>query len=119
MLQGERKLIIIAHGPAGGVELLLLLRGEMQLDDVRDAVATHDRRDARIDIVLTVLTVQQDRDRKDAVLVIEDGADDLRRRRADAELGAALAAQDGPAALAARIGEVCLRNFGIEGRSIV
>ena len=77
----------------------------MQLDDVRDAVATHDRRDARIDIVLTVLTVQQDRDRKDAVLVVEDGADDLRRRRADAELGAALAAQDGPAALAARIGE--------------
>lgn len=97
MLEGERKLIIVAHGPAGGVELLLLLRGEMQLDDVRDAVATHDRRDARIDIVLTVLTVQQDRDRKDAVLVVEDGADDLRRRRADTELGAALAAQDGPA----------------------
>ena len=105
MLESERKLIIVAHGPAGGVELLLLLRGEMQLDDVRDAVATHDRRDARIDIVLTVLTVQQDRDRKDAVLVVENGADDLRRRRADAELGAALAAQDGPAALAARIGE--------------
>ena len=85
--------------------------GEMQLDDVRDAVATHDRRDARIDIVLTVLTVQQDRDRKDAVLVVEDGADDLRRRRADTELGAALAAQDGPAALAARIGEASRSSF--------
>ena len=105
MLEGERKLIIVAHGPAGGVELLLLLRGEMQLDDVRDAVATHDSGHAGVHIVLTVFAVQQNRNRKNAVLVVEDGANDLCGRSADAELGAALAAQDGPAALAARIGE--------------
>ena len=72
MLESERQLIILAHGLAGCVELLLLLRGEVQLDDMRDAVATHDSGHAGVHIVLTVFAVQQNRNRKNAVLVVED-----------------------------------------------
>ena len=101
MLESERQLIILAHGLAGCVELLLLLRGEVQLNDLCDAVATHDSGHAGVHIVLTVFAVQQNRNRKNTVLVVKDGANDLCGRSADAELGALLAAQDGPAAFTA------------------
>ena len=77
----------------------------MQLNDLCDAVATHDSGHAGVHIVLTVFAVQQNRNRKNAVLVVEDGANDLCGRSADAELGALLAAQDGPAAFTACIGQ--------------
>ena len=101
MLESERQLIILAHGLAGCVELLLLLRGEVQLDDLCDAVATHDSRHAGVNIVLTVLAVQQNGNRKNAVLVVENSADDLCGGSTDAELRTLLAAQDGPAAFTA------------------
>ena len=101
MLESERQLIILAHGLAGCVELLLLLRGEVQLNDLCDAVATHDSGHAGVHIVLTVFAVQQNGNRKNAVLVVEDGANDLCGGSTDAELRALLAAQDVPAALAA------------------
>ena len=108
MLESERQLIILAHGLAGCVELLLLLGSQVQLDDLCDAVAVNNSGHTGIHIVLTVLAVQQNRNRKNAVLVVKNGANDLCSGSADAELGALLAAQDGPAALAARRGFILL-----------
>ena len=60
--------------------------------------------------MLTVFAVQQNRNRKNAVLVVEDGANDLCGRSADAELGTLLAAQDGPAAFTACVSKKASRS---------
>ena len=52
-------LIGILQYPAGGIELPLFLRCQLEMNHVADTVASHDTGNARIHVLLPVFTAQQ------------------------------------------------------------
>src|SRR5262249_6407806 len=72
----------LAHGRGARVERLALVVGEVELDDLLDPARTELARDAHVEAVDAVLTLEVRRAWKDALLVEHDRVDHLRCSRA-------------------------------------
>ena len=79
---------------------MALVVGQVDLKNILDALVRQHARHAHRDAALAVLAVQVDRQRHDHVIVVQDSGHDAGNRGANAKLGAALARDNGPAALA-------------------
>ena len=82
---------MLSDDPAGGVQHLLLLRRQVQLNDLFYAVFSDAAGDAAVDAPLAVLPIQQGGDGEDPLLIPEDTSGQLGQGPADAELRGALA----------------------------